>query len=102
MNVQQVRVIEDRNTNVLIGSTSGRERWKKNVAEQKHEENNCGADNNKDQWGLSEDGIEQAMSGKAVGPDNIPVEVWQRNASFTQACVTTSESLIGQNSAVFD
>ncbi|KAK3548232.1 hypothetical protein QTP70_005139 [Hemibagrus guttatus] len=85
--VQQVRVIKDRDGRVLTSEESVQRRWKEYFEELMNEEN----EREKRVEGVSsveqkvdkirKDEIRKALkrmkSGKAVGPDDIPVEVWK-------------------------
>ena len=85
--VQQVRVIKDRDGSVLTGASSVMGRWKEyfeelmnveNEREQRLEEVSAV---DQDVAKISQDEVRRALkrmkSGKAVGPDDIPVEVWK-------------------------
>ncbi|XP_061621461.1 uncharacterized protein LOC133474126 [Phyllopteryx taeniolatus] len=85
--VQQVRVIKDRDGNMLTGASSVLGRWKEYFEELMNEEN--------DREGRVEEAsvvdqevamiskgevrkaLKRMKNGKAVGPDDIPVEVWK-------------------------
>ncbi|KAK3511567.1 hypothetical protein QTP70_010707 [Hemibagrus guttatus] len=85
--VQQVRVIKDRDGRVLTSEESVQRRWKEYFEELMNEEN----EREKRVEGVNsveqkvdknrKDEVRKALkrmkSGKAVGPDNIPVEVWK-------------------------
>ncbi|KAK3515358.1 hypothetical protein QTP70_018753 [Hemibagrus guttatus] len=85
--VQQVRVIKDRDGRVLTSEESVQRRWKEYFEELMNEEN----EREKRVEGLNsveqkvdkirKDEVRKALkkmkSGKAVGPDDIPVEVWK-------------------------
>ncbi|KAK3570610.1 hypothetical protein QTP86_023799, partial [Hemibagrus guttatus] len=85
--VQQVRVIKDRDGRVLTSEESVQRRWKEYFEELMNEEN----EREKRVEGVSsleqkvdkirKDEVRKALkrmkSGKAVGPDDIPVEVWK-------------------------
>ncbi|KAK3525625.1 hypothetical protein QTP70_001448 [Hemibagrus guttatus] len=85
--VQQVRVIKDRDGRVLTSEQSVQKRWKEYFEELMNEEN----EREKRVEGLTsveqkvdnirKDEVRKALkrmkSGKAVGPDDIPVEVWK-------------------------
>ncbi|KAK3510617.1 hypothetical protein QTP70_011874 [Hemibagrus guttatus] len=84
--VQQVRVIKDRDGRVLSSEESVQRRWKEYFEELMNEEN----EREKSVEGVNsveqkvdkirKDKVRKALkrmkSGKAVGPDDIPVEVW--------------------------
>ncbi|KAK3571418.1 hypothetical protein QTP86_012056 [Hemibagrus guttatus] len=86
-NVQQVRVIKDRDGRVLTSEESVQRRWKEYFEELMNEENErekrVEGVNSVEQKvdKIRKDEVRKAMkrmkSGKAVGPDNIPVEVWK-------------------------
>ncbi|KAK3552292.1 hypothetical protein QTP86_009432 [Hemibagrus guttatus] len=85
--VQQVRVIKDRDGRVLTSEESVQRRWKEYLEELMNEEN----EREKREEGVNsveqkvdkirKDEVRKALkrmkSGKAVGPDDIPVEVWK-------------------------
>ncbi|KAK3574555.1 hypothetical protein QTP86_010175 [Hemibagrus guttatus] len=85
--VQQVRVIKDRDGSVLTSEESVQRRWKEYFEELMNEEN----EREKRVEGVNsveqkvdkvrKDEVRKALkrmkSGKAVGPDDIPVEVWK-------------------------
>ncbi|KAK3517593.1 hypothetical protein QTP70_012951 [Hemibagrus guttatus] len=85
--VQQVRVIKDRDERVLTSEESVQRRWKEYFEELMNEEN----EREKKVEGVNsveqkvdkirKDEVRKALkrmkSGKAVGPDDIPVEVWK-------------------------
>ncbi|KAK3506921.1 hypothetical protein QTP70_031225 [Hemibagrus guttatus] len=85
--VQQVRVIKDRDGRVLTSEESVQRRWKEYFEELMNEENErekrVEGVNSVEQKvdKIRKDEIRKALkrmkSGKAVGPDDIPVEVWK-------------------------
>ncbi|KAK3510978.1 hypothetical protein QTP70_027790, partial [Hemibagrus guttatus] len=85
--VQQVRVIKDRDGRVLTSEESVQRRWKEYFEELMHEENErekrVEGVNSVEQKvdNIRKDEVRKALkrmkSGKAVGPDDIPVEVWK-------------------------
>ena len=85
--VQQVRVIKDRDGNVLTGARSVMGRWKENFEELMNEENEREQRVEEvtvveqEVAKISKSEVRRALkrmkSGKAVGPDDIPVEVWK-------------------------
>ncbi|KAK3509924.1 hypothetical protein QTP70_023172 [Hemibagrus guttatus] len=85
--VQQVRVIKDRDGRVLTSEESAQRRWKEYFEEQMNEENErekrVEGVNSVEQKvdKIRKDEVRKALkrmkSGKAVGPDDIPVEVWK-------------------------
>ncbi|KAK3529213.1 hypothetical protein QTP70_021446 [Hemibagrus guttatus] len=86
--VQQVRVIKDRDGGVLTSEESVQRRWKEYFEELMNEENERGKKrvegvNSVEQKvnKIRKDEVRKALkrmkSGKAVGPDDIPVEVWK-------------------------
>ncbi|KAJ8375265.1 hypothetical protein SKAU_G00058450 [Synaphobranchus kaupii] len=85
--VQQVRVIKDRDGKVLTSEDSVMRRWKEYFEELMNEENERErrTDNveivNQEVQEISKEEVRAAMrrmkSGKAVGPDDIPVETWR-------------------------
>ncbi|KAK3517688.1 hypothetical protein QTP70_015678, partial [Hemibagrus guttatus] len=85
--VQQVRVIKDRDGRVLTSEESVQRRWKEYFEELMNEENErekrVDGVNSVEQKvdKIRKDEVRKALkrmkSGKAVGPDDIPVEVWK-------------------------
>ncbi|KAK3522185.1 hypothetical protein QTP70_027006, partial [Hemibagrus guttatus] len=85
--VQQVRVIKDRDGRVLTSEENVQRRWKKYFEELMNEENErekrVEGVNSVEQKvdKIRKDEVRKALkrmkSGKAVGPDDIPVEVWK-------------------------
>ncbi|KAK3540327.1 hypothetical protein QTP70_029586 [Hemibagrus guttatus] len=85
--VQQVRVIKDRDGRVLTSEESVQRRWKEYFEELMNEENKrekrVEGVNSVEQkvHKIRKDEVRKALkrmkSGKAVGPDDIPVEVWK-------------------------
>ncbi|KAK3556519.1 hypothetical protein QTP70_008285 [Hemibagrus guttatus] len=85
--VQQVRVIKDRDGRVLTSEESVQRRWKEYFEELMNEENErekrLEGVNSVEQKvdKIRKDEVRKALkrmkSGKAVGPDDIPVEVWK-------------------------
>ncbi|KAK3526298.1 hypothetical protein QTP70_022688, partial [Hemibagrus guttatus] len=85
--VQQVRVIKDRDGRVLTNEESVERRWKEYFEELMNEENErekrVEGVNSVEQKvdKIRKDEVRKALkrmkSGKAVGPDDIPVEVWK-------------------------
>ncbi|KAK3554863.1 hypothetical protein QTP86_000898 [Hemibagrus guttatus] len=85
--VQQVRVIKDRDGGVLTSEESVQRRWKEYFEELMNEENERekrvegvnSVEQKVDKIGKDEvrKALKRMKSGKAVGPDNIPVEVWK-------------------------
>ncbi|KAK3528766.1 hypothetical protein QTP70_011183 [Hemibagrus guttatus] len=85
--VQQVRVIKDRDGRVLTSEESVQRRWKEYFEELMNEENarekRVEGVNSVEQKvdKIRKDEVRKALkrmkSGKAVGPDDIPVEVWK-------------------------
>ncbi|KAK3570237.1 hypothetical protein QTP86_017142, partial [Hemibagrus guttatus] len=85
--VQQVRVIKDRDGRVLTSEQSVQRRWKEYFEELMNEENERekrvegvnSVEQKVDE--IRKDEVRKALkrmkSGKAVGPDDIPVEVWK-------------------------
>ncbi|RJG15641.1 hypothetical protein D4A39_16580, partial [Alcanivorax profundi] len=85
--VQQVRVIKDREGNVLTGDKRVMERWKEYYDEEVNKENDRESrvveanKVEKEVERISKGEVRRALKrmkrGKAVGPDDIPVEVWK-------------------------
>ncbi|KAK3526662.1 hypothetical protein QTP70_030874 [Hemibagrus guttatus] len=86
--VQQVRVIKDRDGRVLTSEESVQRRWKEYFEELMNEENKRekrvegvnSVEQKVDKIRKHEvrKALKRMKSGKAVGPDDIPVEVWKR------------------------
>ncbi|KAK3518215.1 hypothetical protein QTP70_033908 [Hemibagrus guttatus] len=84
--VQQVRVIKDRDGSVLTSEESVQRRWKEyfeKLIEENEREKRVEGVNSVEQKvdKIRKDEVRKALkrmkSGKAVGPDDIPVEVWK-------------------------
>ena len=85
--VQHVRVIKDENGNVMINSETVLKRSKEYFEKLMNEENNRGPRTkeaevvNKEVNYVSREEVKNAVrrmkKGKAVGPDELPVEVWK-------------------------
>ncbi|KAK3517684.1 hypothetical protein QTP70_015689 [Hemibagrus guttatus] len=85
--VQQVRVIKDRDGRVLTSEESVQRRWKEYFEELMNEENERekkvegvnSVEQKVDKFRKDEvrKALKRMKSGKAVGPDDIPVEVWR-------------------------
>ncbi|KAK3564444.1 hypothetical protein QTP86_020382 [Hemibagrus guttatus] len=84
--VQQVRVIKDRDGRVLTSEESVQRRWKEYFEELMNEENERGKKSRRVELPegvgkIRKDEVRKVLkrmkSGKAVGPDDIPVEVWK-------------------------
>ncbi|KAK3512329.1 hypothetical protein QTP70_005794 [Hemibagrus guttatus] len=85
--VQQVRVIKDRDGRVPTSEESVQRRWKEYFEELMNEENERGKrvegvnsveqKVDKIRKGEVRKALKRMKSGKAVGPDDIPVEVWK-------------------------
>uniref|UniRef100_A0A3B3BTI6 ribonuclease H n=1 Tax=Oryzias melastigma TaxID=30732 RepID=A0A3B3BTI6_ORYME len=85
--MQQVRVIKDRNGNVVTGVSGVMERWKEYFEELMNEENEreqrveevtvVEQEVRKISKGEVRGALKRMKSGKALGPDDIPVEVWK-------------------------
>ncbi|KAJ8347031.1 hypothetical protein SKAU_G00284320 [Synaphobranchus kaupii] len=96
--VQQVRVIKDRDGKVLTSEDSVMRRWKEYFEELMNEENERErrTDNveivNQEVQEISKEEVRAAMkrmkSGKAVGPDDIPVETWRCLGEMAVAFLT--------------
>ena len=86
-NVQHVRVIEDKNGNVLVNSEAVLKRWKEYFEKLMNEENNRDPRTeeaeavNEEVNCVSREEVKNALrrmkKGNAVGPDELPVEVWK-------------------------
>ena len=85
--VQHVTVIKDENGNVMVNSEAVLKRWKEYFEKLMNEENNRDARTeeaeviNEEVNCISRDEVKNALrrmkKGKAVGPDELPVEVWK-------------------------
>ncbi|KAK3552479.1 hypothetical protein QTP86_012164 [Hemibagrus guttatus] len=101
--VQQVRVIKDRDERVLTSEESVQRRWKEYFEELMNEENErekrVEGVNSVEQKvdKIRKDEVRKALkrmkSGKAVGPDDIPVKVWK---CLGEAAVEFLTSLINR------
>ncbi|KAK3575645.1 hypothetical protein QTP86_031602, partial [Hemibagrus guttatus] len=79
--VQQVRVIKDRDGRVLTSEESVQRRWKEYFEELMNEENQREKRVEQKVDKIRKDEVRKALkrmkSGEAVGPDDIPVKVWK-------------------------
>ena len=85
--VQHVRVIKDENDNVMVNSEAVLKRWKEYFEKLMNEENNREPRTeetevvNEEVNCVSKEEVKNALrrmkKGKAVGPDELPVEVWK-------------------------
>ena len=85
--VQHVRVIKDENGNVMVNSEAMLKRWKEYFEKLMNEENNRDPRTeetevvNEEVNCVSREEVKNALrrmkKGKAVGPDELPVEVWK-------------------------
>ena len=85
--VQHVRVIKDKNSNVMVNSEAVLKRWKEYFEKLMNEENDREPRTeeaeavNKEVNCVSRKEVKNALrkkkKGKAVGPDELPVEVWK-------------------------
>ena len=84
--VQHVRVIKDESVNVMVNSEAVLKRWKEYVEKLMNEENNRGSRKeeakviNEEVNCVSREvknALRRMKKGKAVGPDELPVEVWK-------------------------
>ncbi|KAK3572128.1 hypothetical protein QTP86_022206 [Hemibagrus guttatus] len=97
--VQQVRVIKDRDGRVLTSEESVQRRWKEYFEELMNEENErekrVEGVNSVEQKvdKIRKDEVRKALkrmkSGKAVGPDDIPVEVWKCLGEAAVECLAS-------------
>ena len=86
--VQHVRVMKDKNGNAMVNSETVLKRWKEYFEKLMNEENNRDPRTEeaevikKEVNYVSKEEIKYALrrmkKGKAVGPDEVPVEVWER------------------------
>ena len=86
-NVQHVRVIKDENSNVMVNSEAVLKIWKEYFEKLMNEENNRDPRTeeievvNEEVNCVSREKVKNALrrmkKGKAVGPDELPVEVWK-------------------------
>ena len=85
--VQQVRVIKDENGKVMVNSEAVLKRWKEYFEKLMNEENNRDP-RTEEAEAVSEEvncisreevknALKRMKKGKAVGPDELPVEVWK-------------------------
>ena len=85
--VQHVRVIKDENGNVMVNSEAVLKRWKEYFEKLMNKENNRepGTEEakvvNEEVNCVSREEVKNALrkmkKGKAVGPDELPVEIWK-------------------------
>ena len=85
--VQHVRIIKDENDNVMVNSEAVLKRWKEYFEKLINEENNREPRTeeaevvNEEVNCVSREEVKNALrrikKGKAVGPDELPVEVWK-------------------------
>ena len=81
--VQLVRVIKDENGNVMVNSEAVLKRWKEYFEKLMNEENNRDPRIekaevvNKEVNCVCKKALRRMKKGKAVGPDELPVEVWK-------------------------
>ena len=85
--VQHVRVIKDENDNVMVNSKAVLKRWKEYFEKLMNEENNREPRTEKAEVVKEEvncvsreevkNALRRMKKGKAVGPDELPVEVWK-------------------------
>ena len=84
--VQHVRVIKDENGNVMVNLEAVLKRWKEYFEKLMNKENNRDPRTeepevvNEEVNCVSREEVKNAlrrMKGKAVGPDELPVEVWK-------------------------
>ena len=85
--IQHVRVIKDENDNVMVNSEAVLKRWKEYFEKLMNEENNREPRTeeaevvNEEINCVSREEVKNALrrmkKGKAVGPDELPVEVWK-------------------------
>ena len=85
--VQHVRIIKDENSNVTVNSEAVLKRWKEYFEKLMNEENNRDPKTeeaevvNEEVNCFSREKVKNALrrmkKGKAVGPDELPVEVWK-------------------------
>ena len=86
-NIQHMRVIKDENGNVIVNSEAVLKGWKKYFEKLMNEENNKDPRTeevevvNEEVNCISREEVKNALrkmkKGKAVGPDELPVEVWK-------------------------
>ncbi|KAK3554745.1 hypothetical protein QTP70_033439 [Hemibagrus guttatus] len=105
--VQQVRVIKDRDGRVLTSEESVQRRWKEYFEEHMNEENEkekrVEGVNSVEQKvdKIRKDEVRKALkrmkSGKAVGPDDIPVEVWKCLGEAAVECLTSLFNRVLEN-----
>ena len=85
--VQHVRIIKDENGNVMINSEAVLKRWKEYFEKLMNEENNreprteeaevVNEEVNCVRREQVKNGVRRMKKGKAVGPDELPIEVWK-------------------------
>ena len=84
--VQHLRVIKDENGNVMVSSEAVLKRWKKYFEKLMNEENNRDPRTEEAEVVNEEvncvsrevkNALTKMKKGKAIGPDELPVEVWK-------------------------
>ena len=84
--IKHVRVIKDENSNVIVNSEAVLKRWKEYFEKLMNEENNRDSRTEKAEVVNKEvncisrevkNALRRMKKGKAVGPDELPVEVWK-------------------------
>ena len=85
--VQHVRIIKDENGNVTVNSEAVLKRWKEYFEKLMNEENNrdprteeAEVVNEEVNWFSREEvknALRKMIKDKAVGPDELPIEVWK-------------------------
>ena len=86
-NVQHVKVIKDENSNVMVNFEAVLKRWKEYFEKLMNEENNTDPRTkepevvNEEISCVSREEVKNVLrrmkQGKAIGPDELPVEVWR-------------------------
>ncbi|KAK3542863.1 hypothetical protein QTP70_006127 [Hemibagrus guttatus] len=102
--LQQVRIIKDRDGKVLTSEESVQRRWKEYYEELMDEENERekrvegvnSVEQEIDKIGKDEVGkaLKRMKSGKAVGPDDIPVEIFNRSLELCEVPACFKHSTI--------
>ena len=85
--VQHMRIIKDKNGNVMVNSEAGLKRWKEYFEKMMNKENDQDSRTEKPEVVneevncISREEVKNALKrmkkGKAIGPDELPVEVWK-------------------------
>ena len=104
--VQHVRVIKDENVNVMVNSEAVLKRWKKLMSEENNRNPRTEEAEvvNEEVNGVSREEVKKALrrmkKGKAVGSDELPVEVWKCMKEIFFSVVFLFPPLVEQNTYI--